>query len=184
MINTVDAIKTTRDINKMKKALHGRDRLLFVLGVSLGLRVSDLLALKIGDLRGKEYLTLVESKTETTRKRRTHRRIKLSATVKREVAALDGADSDYVFKSQKGANRPITRQHAYRVLNEAAKRAGVNVAVGTHTLRKTFGWQLYAKGFDITRIMEIFGHSTPAMTLKYIGITSDEIDNAYEAIEI
>jgi len=184
MINTVDAIKNSRDIAKMKKSLHGRDRLMFVLGVSLGLRVSDLLSLKIGDLRNREYLTLVESKTETTRKRKTYRRIKLSATVKREVATLDGADSDYVFKSRKGTNQPITRQQAYRILNDAADRAGIKIAVGTHTLRKTFGYQLYAKGFDITRIMEIFGHSTPAMTLKYIGITDEEIDNAYEAIEI
>ncbi|MGG0641518.1 tyrosine-type recombinase/integrase [Bacillus altitudinis] len=60
----------------------------------------------------------------------------------------------------------------------------INIAVSTYTLRKTFGYQLYSKGINITRIMKVFGHSSEAQTLKYIGITADEIDAAYEAIEI
>ncbi|MED3649962.1 tyrosine-type recombinase/integrase [Heyndrickxia sporothermodurans] len=184
MSNTVDAIKTKRDIERMKKALHGRDRLLFVMGVSFGLRISDLLTLKIGDLRNQSHLTIVEKKTVNTRKKRKARRIKLSQTVIDEVAKLDGKDDDYLFQSRKGDNKPISRVQAYRILNDAVKRAGLSINVGTHTLRKSFGWQLYNNGIDITRIMEIFGHSTPAMTLKYIGITSQEIDDAYEAIEV
>lgn len=178
MSNTVDALKTKREIERMKNALHGRDRLLFVIGVSFGLRVSDLLTLKIGDLRGKTHLTIAEKKTTK------RRRIKISQTVVAEVAKLDGNDGDYLFQSRKGDNNPISRVQAYRILNDAAKRAGLEIAVGTHSLRKSFGWQLYNKGIDITRIMEIFGHSTPGMTLRYIGITSQEIDAAYEAIEV
>lgn len=178
MSNTVDALKTKREVERMKNALHGRDRLLFVIGVSFGLRVSDLLTLKIGDLRGKTHLTIAEKKTTK------RRRIKISQTVVAEVAKLDGNDGDYLFQSRKGDNNPISRVQAYRILNDAAKRAGLEIAVGTHSLRKSFGWQLYNKGIDITRIMEIFGHSTPGMTLRYIGITSQEIDAAYEAIEV
>ncbi|WP_326832631.1 hypothetical protein [Bacillus nakamurai] len=63
MANAVDAIKTKRDINKMKNALHGRDQMMFILGVSLGLRISDLLTLKNGDLRGQTHLKLREGKT-------------------------------------------------------------------------------------------------------------------------
>ncbi|MDQ0270735.1 integrase [Cytobacillus purgationiresistens] len=184
MSNAVDAIKTKRDIERMKKALHGRDRLLFVIGVSFGLRISDLLTLKIGDLRNKTHLTVVEKKTTGTRKQRKPRRIKLSQTVVAEVKALGGHNDDYLFQSRKGVNQPISRVQAYRILNDAAERAGIDVNIGTHSLRKAFGWQLYNKGIDVTRIMEIFGHSTPAMTLKYIGITSQEIDDAYEAIEV
>ncbi|WHY73438.1 site-specific integrase [Fictibacillus enclensis] len=178
MANTVEPIRNKKDIAKIKNALNGRDRLMFVMGISLGLRISDLLALKIGDLRGKTHITLKEQKTKKNRP------IKLSKTVMAEVAALTGPDDEYVFKSRQGGNKPISRVQAYRILNAAAERAGVNIEIGTHTLRKTFGYQLYKQGLDITRIMLILGHSTPAMSLKYIGITSEEIDQAYEAIEI
>ncbi|KEP30685.1 tyrosine-type recombinase/integrase [Bacillus safensis] len=178
MANTVDAIKNKRDIERMKKALHGRDLVMFVLGVSLGLRISDLLTIRVGDLRGQSHLANKEGKTGKTRD------IKLSTTVVKLAQKLDGDDDSYVFQSRKGINKPISRVQAYRVLNAAAVRAGINIDIGTHTLRKTFGYQLYSKGINITRIMKVFGHSSEAQTLKYIGITADEIDAAYEAIEI
>ncbi|WHX70460.1 site-specific integrase [Bacillus altitudinis] len=178
MANTVDAIKNKRDIERMKKALQGRDLVMFVLGVSLGLRISDLLTIRVGDLRGQSHLTIKEGKTGKTRD------IKLSTTVVKLAQKLDGDDDSYVFQSRKGINKPISRVQAYRVLNAAAERAGINIDIGTHTLRKTFGYQLYSKGINITRIMKVFGHSSEAQTLKYIGITADEIDAAYEAIEI
>lgn len=178
MANTVDAIKNKRDIERLKKALHGRDLVMFVLGVSLGLRISDLLTIRVGDLRGQSHLAIKEGKTGKTRD------IKLSSTVVKLAQKLDGDDDSYVFQSRKGVNKPISRVQAYRVLNAAAVRAGINIDIGTHTLRKTFGYQLYSKGINITRIMKVFGHSSEAQTLKYIGITADEIDAAYEAIEI
>ncbi|WP_461311048.1 site-specific integrase [Bacillus altitudinis] len=178
MANTVDAIKNKRDIERMKKALHGRDLVMFVLGVSLGLRISDLLTIRVGDLRGQSHLAIREGKTGKIRD------IKLSSTVVKLAQKLDGDDDSYVFQSRKGINKPISRVQAYRVLNAAAERAGINIDIGTHTLRKTFGYQLYSKGINITRIMKVFGHSSEAQTLKYIGITADEIDAAYEAIEI
>ncbi|MET3507271.1 tyrosine-type recombinase/integrase [Halalkalibacter oceani] len=181
MSNEVNPIKSDRDIAKMKAALHGRNRLMFVMGVSLGLRISDLLEIKIGDVRGKTELVVTETKTKKPR------RIKLSKTVIAEVKKLEGADDEYIFRSRQGGNKPISRVQAYRILNEAAERAGIADkigAIGTHSLRKTFGFKLYTQGIDVTRIMAILNHSTPAMTLKYIGITRDEIDAAYEAIEV
>lgn len=179
--NAVQPIRDKKDIESMKKALSGRNRLMFIMGVSLGLRISDLLALRLGDVRGKTHTIVMEQKTGKRRE------IKLSDTVIKEVAKLDGDDTEYIFKSRQGDNKPITRVQAYRILNDAAKKAGIaeNVgSIGTHSLRKTFGYQLYTKGIDITRLMDILSHSTPSMTLNYIGITRDEIDAAYDAIEI
>ncbi|MEA1005906.1 MULTISPECIES: tyrosine-type recombinase/integrase [Bacillus] len=178
MANAVDAIKTKRDINRMKNALNGRDKDMFVFGVSLGLRISDLLTLKNGDLRGQTHLKLREGKTGKMRP------IKLSKTVQLAAAKLAGPDDAYIFRSRKGVNKPISRVQAYNILKAAADRAGLDIAIGTHTLRKTFGYQLHAKGIDITRIMKIFGHSSEAQTLRYIGITAEEIEAAYEAIEV
>ncbi|MGD6854490.1 tyrosine-type recombinase/integrase [Bacillus infantis] len=81
----------------------------------------------------------------------------------------------------------MSRVQAYRILNDAAKEAGVLDKVGSigcHSLRKSFGYQLHSKGVDITRIMAIFGHSSPEVTLAYIGITDQEISDAYLMIEV
>jgi len=172
-------IKTKRDRDALKNALHGRDRLLFVLGVSLGLRISDLLTLKIGDLRGKERLSIKEGKTKK------HRTIKLNKTIKKAVEGLEGADEDYIFRSQKGGH--IKRETAYRALKNGAKRAGIMERVGpigSHSLRKTHGLILYENGLDLPHIMRAFGHSSQDITARYIGLETEKIENAIEAIEL
>lgn len=181
MSNEVQAIKSKRDFNKLKKALAGRNQLLLILGTSFGLRISDLLKLKIGDVRGKDSLTLTESK------RKKNRPITFSKSVKQAVKDLQGDDNEYLFKSRKGTNKPISRVQAYRILNEAAERAGIAEKVGgigTHSMRKTFGYRLYEQGIDVSRIMTILGHSSEKETLRYIGITNQEISEAYEAIKV
>jgi len=194
-MNKAEPIRNQADIEAMKNVLTGRNRLMFVMGVSMGLRISDLLSLKIGDLRDKSHLVIVEKKTENTRKQRKPRRIKISETVKREIEQLDGPDNEYIFKSRQGGNKPISRIQAYRILNKAAEQVGlverdendkiIRGAISCHSLRKTFGYQLYERqGLDITRVMTILQHSSPEVTLAYIGITDEEIDAAYEAIEI
>ncbi|WP_342540962.1 tyrosine-type recombinase/integrase [Heyndrickxia sp. FSL K6-6286] len=180
-MNKVEPIREQADIEAMKEVLTGRNRLMFVMGVSFGLRISDLLKLKIGDLRGKDFFFINEDKTDKKRK------ITLSPTVKEEIAKLDGADDEFVFKSRQGGNKAISRVQAYRILNNAAKQAGILDKIGPiggHSLRKTFGFQLYSKGVDITRLMAIFRHSTPQTTLAYIGIQDDEIADAYLMIEV
>lgn len=181
MANEVNPIKSKRDFNKLKNALKpGRDRLLLQLGTAFGLRISDLLSLKVGDLRGQTSLKITEAKRGKTRV------ITFSASVKKLVNELEGADEDYVFASRKGAN-PISRVQAYRILNEAAERAEIAQKIGnigTHTLRKTFGYRLYEMNIAVDRIAAILGHSSEKDTLKYIGITADEISVAYESIAI
>ncbi|QHZ49047.1 tyrosine-type recombinase/integrase [Bacillus sp. NSP9.1] len=181
MANEVFPIKSKRDYNKFIKALKpGRDQWLAQLGTAFGLRISDLLLFKIGELRGQKSITLRE------KKRKKKRVITFSPSVLKIVSQLEGDDDDYVFASRKGGE-PITRVQAYRILNDAAKRAGIYDkigGIGTHTLRKTFGYRLYENGVDVSRIMSILNHSSERDTLKYIGITADEIEAAYESIEV
>ncbi|ASB87728.1 tyrosine-type recombinase/integrase [Bacillus glycinifermentans] len=182
MANEVFPIKSKRDYNKFIKALKpGRDRNLGQLGTAFGLRISDLLKFKIGELRGHKSITIWE------KKRKKKRLITFSPSVLKIVNQLEGDDDDYVFASRQGGGKPITRVQAYRILNDAAKRAGIYEkigGIGTHSLRKTFGYRLYENGVDITRIMSILNHSSERETLRYIGITADEISEAYESIEV
>lgn len=81
-----------------------------------------------------------------------------------------------LLKRQK---RPITRIQAYRILNTAAEKVGLD-EIGTHTLRKTFGYHYYQKTKDVVMLQTIFNHSAPSITLRYIGIQQDEIDKSLE----
>ncbi len=65
------------------------------------------------------------------------------------------------------------------ILRNAAKKSGLS-EIGTHTLRKTFGYHFYKKTKDIALLQELFNHSAPSVTLKYIGINQDIMDNALE----
>jgi len=72
----------------------------------------------------------------------------------------------------------------WRVLNEAAKMAGIDEKIGTHTMRKTFGYQAYKSGVDVYIIQDMLNHSTPAVTKRYIGLSQEDKDRAYIMINL
>ncbi len=72
----------------------------------------------------------------------------------------------------------ITQRHALRVLSNAARNCGLEYKIGTHSLRKTFGYRLYMSDTDIELIQKLLNHSSPAITLSYIGITQNDMDEA------
>lgn len=76
------------------------------------------------------------------------------------------------------SNKPITTTQAYRILNNAAIHIGLT-EIGTHTMRKTFGYHHYQQFHDIAILQQIFNHSSPSITMKYLGINQDEIDKSY-----
>jgi integrase len=88
-----------------------------------------------------------------------------------------------LIQSRKGDNKPISRIQAYRVLNEVAEQLGLE-EVGTHTMRKTFGYHHYKKNHDVAILQDIFNHSAPSITLRYIGITDDEKDNSLKDFDL
>lgn len=180
----VQPIRDRKKIDKMKAALaNPRDRLLFILGINSGLRISDILPLKVADLRGQTSLTLREEKTGKAKTFRFNRAILDAVTA---LIPADAAAGEYVFKSRKGSG-PITRIQAYRILNEAAALvglAGAGASIGCHTLRKTFGYHAYKAGVDLALLQSIFNHSSQAVTLRYVGLTQDAIDDVYAAISL
>ena len=92
-------------------------------------------------------------------------------------------DEDFLIQSRKGDNQPISRVQAYRVLNETAKQIGLD-EIGTHTMRKTFGYHHYQTNKDIAILQEIFNHSAPSITLRYIGITDDMKDQSLKGFDL
>ena len=85
--------------------------------------------------------------------------------------------------NEKNQNR-LDRFSAYRIIKEACAEAGLEEHVGTHTLRKTFGYHFYQEKKDIALLQTIFNHSTPTVTLRYIGINQDMIDSNLKSFSL
>lgn len=85
-------------------------------------------------------------------------------------------DEGYLFSSRKGYSH-ITTTQAYRVLVQAGDLLG-RQDIGTHTMRKTFGYHYYKRTHDVVTLMNIFNHSDQSITKRYIGITDEEVANS------
>lgn len=162
-IKDLQKIKEIQDILKSQSA---RDWLLFTIGINSGLHLNDLLQLRVRDIRGRSMVTVKEEKTGKEKRFAVSEELKISI----EAYTLHMNPNDYLFKSQR-TGLPIKRIRVYRILNEAAKRAGLE-GIGTHTLRKTFGYHFYKNTRDVAILKELFNHSAPSVTLRYIGISS------------
>ncbi|QXM06036.1 site-specific integrase [Crassaminicella indica] len=177
-MNIVQPIRDKNKIEDMKNELLKsgyKNYLLFVAGINTGLRISDLLKLKVSDVRNRTHILLQEKKTGKEKRFLINNQLRKDF----EVYIKNMRDAEYLFQSRKGKNKPISRVQAYRILNNAAKAVGIN-EVGTHTLRKTFGYWHYQIYKDVAILQDIFNHSAPSVTLRYIGINQDIKDKTIE----
>ena len=196
-----DPIKSLEDIRRISDwfTSHGqfRNNMLFIVGINFGLRVGDLLSLRFCDLiddqfRFKQSFTILEQKTKNTRTRKKNRHLSINDAIMDAVTLyLENTPgvrlSDYMFRSESnhGAslNRPMSRYSVERILKSVAAELGLEMHVATHTLRKTFAYhQMEMSGNDPRKLLllqKMFGHSSAAQTLDYIGITKEEMEDAY-----
>jgi integrase len=174
-VKDVQPIRSLEKIEDMKWSLKKwcgeRDYIMFLMGINTGLRVSDLLNLKIKDVKGKQKITVKEGKTE---KARTIHLSNIYDELNAYIKSIEG--SEWLFPSRKG-DKPITRIQAYRQINKASEMVDMPDGIGTHTMRKTFGYWHYKQFKNVAELQMILNHSHPDITLKYIGITEEEIEN-------
>lgn len=172
-----------------------RDDCMFIFGINVGLRAGDLLALSWGDVfpeSREEVANSVVVKEEKTDKWRT---FYLNESCKNAIknyypkyVAKYGipADDEYIFKSQKGGM--VTVRAAGKILKIAATEVGIKYNVGTHSMRKTFGyWQLKAHANDalfLCQLQEMFNHSSPKITLRYCGLEEERMEQYYNDVNL
>lgn len=177
---TVEPIRSEEHIKRIKKVTYEspRDHLLFTLGINNGLRISDLLKLKVGDVRHLkpgEYITIKEQKTGKPNVLMVNKAA--HKALQRYFEQFDPDDEEYLFKSRKGDNKPLDGKSVHKLINKWAKDAGVKGHFGTHTLRKTFGYiqrTKYGVGFEV--LAKRYNHASPTTTMRYLGITDDEVN--------
>tara|TARA_R100000234_G_scaffold46587_1_gene27771 strand:- start:4790 stop:5377 length:588 start_codon:yes stop_codon:yes gene_type:complete len=188
------SVQPVKDRNKLKRMLeflemkgNKRDALLLKFGLNTGLRINDILRLKVkhlfdssGNLN--EYLDLFESKTIKRRNRKL-KQIKLNSVIRPELISYVryyglGLD-DWIFFSLRDPMNPLDRVRAWTILKDAAKRAGI-AKFGTHSMRKTLAYNVYNKTKDLALVMRLLNHNDPDHTLRYIGVVQHDLDTAYE----
>lgn len=181
-MNFVQPIRDKEKLEEMKEELKKkgtRNYIMFLVGINTGLRVSDVVKLNRDDVRDENnnmrtHITIIETKTKKVKRFP----ICNDLYIELERYTRNMKPNEYLFKSQGRINRPITTTQAYRIIKKCANNIGIK-EVGTHTMRKTFGYFHYKQFHDVAMLQKIFNHSSPSITLKYIGIEQDEIDQSY-----
>jgi len=195
---------TQNEFALVLRAFHGpyelRNRLLFVLGVSTGFRVSELLALAVSDVhRVESVVTRIRVQRRHMKGghtapgsgpgRKVHGRTAIVTPLARKHLdlwlgrlALEGelVPRTPLFLSRKGSGRAISRVQAYRILRDAFEYCELDLtSLGTHTMRKTFAETMYlALDQNIFKLQKALGHASPSSTVAYLSFNEEEIDEA------
>lgn len=179
-VKDVQPIRNLEKIEDMKWALKRhcteRDYILFILGINVGLRVGDMLKLKVKDVKKKKRIVIKEGKTGKPRE------VYLLSIYDELNEYISTLNSDWLFPSRKG-DKAISPTQAYRQLNKAANMADIE-SMGNHTLRKTFSYWFYKKTLDIVQLQEILNHSHPSITLRYAGIRQEELEDSLKDFKL
>ena len=169
-MKTVQPIKDKEKLNQVIDNLGGiRNKMLFRLGLNTGLRISDILDLKVSDI--KRTIELTEQKTGKIK------RFQISDSFYDALIQYikSYCRGEWLFPSKTG--EPLSYAQAYKIIKTAGKKAGID-DIGTHTMRKTFGYYAYnVLKVPIAYIMEALNHSSESHTLRYIGITEDVMND-------
>jgi integrase len=185
----IEPIKDLKKIRQIRKILRRnnngrRDEFLFVLGINTGYKINDLLSMKVGDVWSegpRKELRLKEKKTGALRT--TPINPLVAKLLTEYIASRPDKDLDsfldaplFLSRKKKGS---IDRRWVAKVLKKAGEDVGLpNIA--TYSLRKTFGYHIYKKnGNNIAMVQKLLNQSRGDATLKYIGITREELDNLF-----
>jgi site-specific recombinase XerD len=187
----------TNEILKIAEQFDGvfevRNRSLFMLGVSVGGRISELLALKISDVwQNEQAVSDLLFQKRVVKGKETARMIPVNSDGRQAITELIQWHKEQfgnpetrrpLFMSRQGGEA-LSRSHAHRILERAFQKAGLNGKLATHSLRKTFAQRCYDACGDIHQVSELLGHRSVETTKRYIGISYTKLQQTVEAIEL
>lgn len=185
-MNEVQAVKNRDEIVMIERLLrkHGGEMYgdVWVFGVNTALRIGDLLSIRMADVVGRESFTLVEEKTG--KRREVSLNGKARAIVERRARVNPG--DEWLFQAKgnraKSLSKPVSRETVARKFKEIGEILGIDL--GTHSMRKTRGAVMYAEGIPIETVCKVLNHSSPAVTMRYIGLDRATVAKTYADFEL
>lgn len=203
---TMAPIKSKDDIERIKDyilkhydrfpGIRYRNYALFCMGINCGRRISDLLRLTFGDVL---YPTGEAKSMVTIREKKTGKIMTFYINKAAQEAIVAYANdlrhidlNDFLFRSRSsspstGNPKAISRQQAFNIMQEIEEALELEFKIGTHGLRKTFGYHIVTSSDDpmtLYSLQELYGHSSPKITLRYIGIGEEEKKNLYAGLNL
>ena len=179
---TSDYLEFDSTLNKSLKLLKSDDKkfkiaFLTILGINMGLRISDILKLKHQDLRT-DTIVIIEQKTKKRREIKINQNVKDAYDIYKERLGIV-SDADYLFISQKGVVFSIRQVN--RLLKSIFGTKSKNVS--THSLRKTFGRRVWENNNcserSLIMLSKLFNHTSSSTTRIYLGLQQEELDDIY-----
>ena len=187
-ITTADYLEWSQAMNLIRNLFNDRNykmSLLIAMGSFWGLRISDILALKWNQVYDLDEFVLVEKKTKKTRE------IKVNAQLKRHI--LDCYEKinprtldEHIFTSQKGSVYSVQRINV--ILKDLRTKYNLKIKnFSSHSLRKSFGREIFNRSAEnaelaIVKLSQLFNHSNPAITRRYLGISQKELLETYDVL--
>lgn len=180
--------------NDNQRMIAYRNKTLFLLGINLSLRISDLITLRWNFFL-KDDMTFRDSykiQPKKTRKKGKFVTLYFNEVVQKSIMEYIEQYpikdmNDFVFKSRKGDDA-ISERSVWKIIVDAAAECNIEKNVGTHSLRKTFGYHVWHNAKDkekaLVMLMVVFNHSSIATTKKYIGIMDEEVENVFNDLNL
>lgn len=203
---TVDPIRSKNDVERIKEYFLSNKRqglrnyAIWTMGINVGLRAGDLLSIKTYQVyqNGQvvDRFRIYEQKTKK------YRMIVLNDSAKEAIGlyldSLAHIDADsYLFHSQKGNGQTqLRRDTLTHIMKDAQRDLELKENVGTHSMRKTFAYNAYRNAYAQVKenpeatmkalplLMQTLNHSSEAMTLKYMGLLQEDMDNLYNGLNL
>lgn len=182
IIELVQPIKDMDKIIELKRELLKRNYkyyMVCIIALNTGMRIGDIIALKVCDVKNKTHIVIREEKTNKTKVFPIN--TQLRQEVNRFIVGMH--EDNYLFESrQKNSNGikvHVSRVQVYRYIKKVAEEIGID-NFGMHSFRKSFGYFYYQQTKDLAKLMEIFNHSSQQVTKRYIGLSQEEIDQSLQ----
>jgi len=156
-----------------------RNYVLVTIGLHTALRISDLLQLCWDDVYDFDNNLIRDTIIITEQKTKKPKTIALNKAIVRALSlhAATAAAKGKPIIENKRTGRAISRIQAYRLIRTACEALEFKFRVSCHSLRKTFGYHAWKNGVSPVVIMDIFNHSSLAVTRRYLGVTQDDKNN-------
>ena len=189
----VEAVKTSEQRQQVEAHLAGQGVIyadIWKVGVNTALRISDLLSLTMDDVRklnpDQPALNIKERKTGKQRKIVVNQ--SALGVIQRRLTENPKHvwlfQSDAANRNRRQPPKPINRRSVSRVFERVGQKVAPKVALGTHSMRKTRGYAMHKAGRSIESIAKVLNHSSPAVTMRYIGLVQQDIDESYTDLEL